>query len=166
MGISGNEEADAAAKPAINAPIYSDKIIVKDYICLIKQIVKEKWQKQWEEENNTNKLKQIKPLIALWNSSNQKDKKAEVILTRLRIGHTRITHGFLMSTPHGDIPKCNDCNTVLTVKHILYECRSFTQQRMLYFGHKTLLEILSDSEKFSMSQILKFLRSTKMVDKI
>ena len=89
-----------------------------------------------------------------------------MLLTRLRIGHTRLTHGYLMSTPHEAAPRCNNCNSILTIRHILVECRNFNSQRALYFGNKTLEEILRDSEHFNISQILRFLRSTGLINKI
>ena len=54
-------------------------------------------------------------------------RKLEVILCRLRIGHSRLTHGYLMS---GDYqPFCQDCLVPLTVRHFLIECPSFEDAR-------------------------------------
>ena len=51
------------------------------------------------------------------------NRKDEVIINRLRIGHTRLTHSFRMENrPHP--PLCDQCEGYheLTVKHILIEC--------------------------------------------
>ena len=51
------------------------------------------------------------------------DAQIEVIINRLRIGHTRLTHSFRMENrPHP--PLCDQCegDHELTVKHILIEC--------------------------------------------
>ena len=166
VGISGNEEADVAAKSAVISPPYRIKLPIKDYMNIIKHTIMMKWQDQWSNESNNNKLKQIKSNVTLWKSSLQVDKKAEVVLTRLRIGHTRLTHGYLMSTPHGDIPRCNSCNTLLTVKHILCECADFNRQRVTYLKCNSLKEILSESDQFSMFRILTFLRKCNLLNKI
>jgi len=42
------------------------------------------------------------------------------LLNRLRIGHTRLTHSYLLSGD--DLPECGTCQCPLTVKHILVEC--------------------------------------------
>jgi len=43
-----------------------------------------------------------------------------VLLNRQRIGHTRLTHSFLLS---GDnLPEFVTCQCPLTLKHILVEC--------------------------------------------
>ena len=125
-----------------------------------------KWQQMWNNEPDTNKLKFIKPNVNFWGSSIQNKRQEEVILTRLRIGHTRLTHGHLMSTPHEDVPRCVSCNTVLTVKHILSDCRLFSLARNLYFKNRTLKDILEDSNKFSLYRILAFLRKTNLICKI
>ena len=111
-------------------------------------------------------MKQIKPNVALWRSSVQKEKQLEVILTRLRIGHTRMTHEYLMSTPRVDIPRCGPCNAVLSVKHILCECRMFDIQRDLYLKNEPLTNILADSDKFNLYRLLNFLRKTNLINKI
>ena len=38
------------------------------------------------------------------------------LLNRLRIGHTRLTHSYLLSGD--DLPECGTCQCALTVKHI------------------------------------------------
>ena len=43
-----------------------------------------------------------------------------VLLIILRIGHTRLTHSYLLSGD--DLPECGTCQCLLTVKHILVEC--------------------------------------------
>jgi len=47
-------------------------------------------------------------------------RRDSVLLNRLRIGHTRLTHSFLLSGD--DIPERGTCQCPLTVKHILVEC--------------------------------------------
>ena len=49
-----------------------------------------------------------------------KNRKEEVTLSRLRIGHTWITHSYLLEGKQQ--PMCYACQTKYTVKHILIEC--------------------------------------------
>jgi len=46
---------------------------------------------------------------------------------RLRIGHTRITHEYLIENT--EPPKCRPCNSQITVKHIIIHCQIFTEAR-------------------------------------
>ena len=51
----------------------------------------------------------------------------QVLLSRLRIGHTRLTHSFLL------LPECGTCQCLLTVKHILVECVDLNDVRNKHF---------------------------------
>ena len=96
-------------------------------------------------------------------------RKKEVILCRLRIGHTRLTHGFLMSGEHQ--PFCGDCLVPLTVRHLMVECPSFLDEREKYFsndigsdGNYSLAKILGCN--FRESDLFKFLADIGILEKI
>ena len=64
------------------------------------------------------------------------------ILRRLRIGHTRVTHKYLLA---GDSqPLCDKCQCLLTVKHILLECCSLKHVRENYFTCSSLKELFEN----------------------
>ena len=54
------------------------------------------------------------------------------MLCRLRIGHTRLSHGFLMEG--GPQPFCEDCLVPLTIKHVMVECPSLHALRQQFFA--------------------------------
>ena len=60
------------------------------------------------------------------------ERRRETALCRLRIGHTRFTHGFLMSKDPP--PFCDDCLVPQTVKHLLVECPSFGEARSKFLS--------------------------------
>ena len=67
-----------------------------------------------------------------WDYSNIRERRLQTALARLRIGHTRLTHSYLMS---GEFqPYCDDCLVPLTVRHLLVGCPSLVElrQRFLY----------------------------------
>ena len=154
------------AKAAIGMARSNINIPVSDLLPSLKYIIINKWQVLWNNEQESNKLKSIKPNVGLWHSSTQKIRKYEVILSRLRIGHSRLTHGYLMSSPHDSVPECRECGTTLSIKHILFDCQNFNRQRTLTFGNKSFKEILADSSNFSIYEIIKFLKSSNLLDKI
>ena len=55
----------------------------------------------------------------------------EGVLTRLRIGHTRLTHSYLLERE--DQPLCISCNEPFTVKHSLIDCFQFSHVRPHFF---------------------------------
>ena len=63
---------------------------------------------------SANKLHSLKPYLG-YCSVTHLSRRDAVILRRLRIGHTRVTHKYLLS---GDSqPLCDKCQCSLTVKH-------------------------------------------------
>ena len=88
----------------------------------IQPFISSLWQKRWDKEV-ANKLHAIMPQIDDKYYSGCKNRKDEVIINRLRIGHTRLTHSFRMEN-RPNPPLCDQCegDHELTVKHILIEC--------------------------------------------
>ena len=68
--------------------------------------------------------------------------RQEVLLPRLRIGHTRITHLYLLKRE--EQPYCFGCEVPFTVRHILLECGDFSQIRIKYFHVDTIKQLFND----------------------
>ena len=86
-----------------------------------------KWQHMWDHIDDNarteNKLKKSKPRVIPWKSIPGSNRKHEVKIARLRIGHTRLTHGHYMS--RGRPPECTYCGTTpLTTDHFLMNCQT------------------------------------------
>jgi len=63
-----------------------------------------------------------------------------VILRRLRIGHTCLTHSYLLNRQ--DQPECSHHDCALTVAHVvLLECNHFNAVRQRYFNVSSLHEL-------------------------
>ena len=173
VSIIGNELADAAAKSSNNLTISDSRIPATDYNCHIKKLLTACWQVYWTEEvESSNKLKYVKPLVTPWKRATLPSRQQEIILARLRIGHTRITHGYLMSRENQPTskPKCPTCNTEISVEHILLKCKKYHQHRQHYFpslnNHSKLTEMLTESEKFDSTILMKFLKEINIYDNI
>ena len=64
-------------------------------------------------------------------------------MTRLRIGHTYLTHNYLLEQTNE--PKCAHCNSTLSVEHILTQCSRYSDQRRKYhLSGKSAAVILGD----------------------
>ena len=62
-----------------------------------------------------------------------------VLLSRFRIGHSRLTHSYLLC---GDAPTtCQSCGIPLTVKHILVECTDLRDIREKYFTMSSVTDL-------------------------
>ena len=105
-GILGNEKADAAAKLALSLPVTRMKLPATDmYPCATKLIFDE-WQEVWNCCTG-NKLHAIRPTVGDYKQKTCILCRDSVLLNRLHIGHTRLTHSFLLSGD--DLPECGTC---------------------------------------------------------
>ena len=111
MGISGNERADSAAKAALQKDVFNCLISYTDTYQYISQYVRDMWQREWDTAVN-NKLHATKPLIG--------EQSSEVVLSRLRLRHSYLTHSYLLKGE--PLPECVTCNCRLTISHILVDC--------------------------------------------
>ncbi|XP_023210409.1 uncharacterized protein LOC111613293, partial [Centruroides sculpturatus] len=152
VGIRGNEEADAAAKSASPSQ-HTMRIEGGDLKLVVKKQLAERWQIMWNAQIH-NKLHEIKPMIENWTRNKQYDRRSEVILSRLRIGHTRLTHQYLLKGE--EQPVCEYCNCILSVKHILCNCTAFDVSRRQHFGNASLREILG--QRPNVDKLLNFLK--------
>jgi ribonuclease HI len=123
--IQGNETAD---KAATNLQMPSD---LKMNTCVLKSKIKKEslatWQNQWELTTShmlnirrtTNKWESIQPQSSSCDHHNENR------------GHTHLTpHSYYMK--HLEPPRCDNCDTTLTVPHILYDSGLFGVARAKY----------------------------------
>ena len=118
------------------------------------------WQQQWSN-NIHNKLFQIQPTFGEWRPASRKSRREQVVISRLRNGHTRLTHPFILKQEPQ--PQCLTCQTTCTVKHILIECRTFAVIRKRFFKVNNLTDLF---ENVKIDDILSFLRETELYQKI
>ena len=154
----------------IGAP-ESAPVPLRDLHPCIKEYVIDLWQRKWDELPST-KLHPIKSSVLPWPRS-IRSRRMEAILCRLRVGHTRLTHGYLMDGQPP--PLCAPCNVQLSILHILTECPFFNLHRMRIFPFITpdvtppqaLRLILAEtSDFFSVERIVKFLTDSMLLKEI
>jgi len=73
----------------------------------------------------------------------------------LRIGHTCLTHFFLLS---GDVAKCGTCQCPLTVKHILVECVDLNDVRNKHFFGFSIKDVF---DNIKAQKIIDFIKETR-----
>ena len=168
IGIKGNEDADSLAKSVVDSTSrISDKTFHKDYKEVFKQRIREKWQQEWNIHINNisehNVLEIIKPEIKFWPSAYSSSRFEEVLFCRLRHGHTKATHGHLMSQSPRAV--CDICQTPISVPHILIDCPKFSNQRKIFGNNPSLKSILQE-DSISKPKVLKFLKDIDFLNKI
>ena len=98
-----------------------------------------------------------------FNAKTRKSRAQEVTLARLRIGHTRKTHAYLLAG--NPPPYCDGYLVPLSVMHILSECPEYGEERMRHYGAVTvpLCPILADHEP-AVLKLFAFLREINWLE--
>ena len=167
VGIRGNEMADRRAKSALDLIYYryptEYKFPYTDFIPKAKSLIRRKWQAKWAAYyvEKGCKLYDVMPVIKPFylNSLCRKD---EVVIHRIRIGHTRLTHRHLME--NRPVPICSHCNLeVLSVKHLMMECQHFANIRS---NHYRAVDMKDLFERIPLRHIIDFLKEAKLYHEI
>lgn len=146
--IAGNERADKAAKTAAEKQPEFIPIHFSDWIPLIRSAILQSWNNEWT--NCHDKMREVIPNVEKRDFRNKLSRRDEVIINRLRTGHTWFSHQHLINevvaTPP---PLCEFCDDALTsVKHTLIECRALQQKRHDIFQYEL------EHNKFDLREIL------------
>ena len=126
--IAGNETADVNAKAAIsNDVVYDVPMGVKEFGPALHQKLRELFNQLWLRHPPQTVLKSVKDRAESWETSKRPNRREEIVLCRLRLGHTRYTHSYIIN--RDPRPECVDCGCPLTVQHILVDCPAYADQR-------------------------------------
>ena len=131
-GIEGNEKVDQLAKETLDQDIdrmasvhYTDlKPLVNSYI---HQLV----QTKWDVAVHGRDLYFVKPTLGPQKKFQHLTRAEEVVITRLRISHTKATKSHILS--RGPPPACHHCGQTLSIDHMLLECAVLQECRDEYY---------------------------------
>ena len=160
IGIPGNENVDLKAKESLNLHPTNFPIQFSNFKPLINRYILNNWQTSWSNSVG-NKLYDIKPIIRPSQTVVCNIRLEEVVLARIHIGHTRITHSYLLNREQP--PQCVGCNKPFTVCHILLECVDFSNVRNKYYHVNTIKQMFND---VPMDNIVLFLKEINLFNKL
>ena len=153
-GIDGNERVDQLAKETLDQDIdplasvhYTDmKPLVNSYI---QKLV----QTKWDVAVHGRDLYLVKPTLGPPKKFQHLTRAEEVVITRLRIGHTKATKSHILS--RGPPTGCHHCGQTLTIDHMLLECALLQECRDEYYTVDSLNALF---ETIPETCIVEFLR--------
>ena len=166
-GIPGNEKVDQLAKLSLQDPPQDQvRCPAKDYLNHLHTLFQSTLQSLWDLNPHFH-LHQIKPKIGHWPSANRNTKLHEIVLARLRLGHTSLTHYHIIE--HAPPPVCHRCGCRYTIDHFLIRCPTYDSERqpMIRYADAnrlpfTLSVLLGDSHPDMLDLLFDFLRDTKL----
>ena len=91
-------------------------------------------------------------------------RRDEVVIHRLRIGHTRLTTAYKMEGRKDPDP-CNFCGdgSPLTVRHLLLECTNFLYERRDHYEAADLEDLFT---RYPPKSVIDFLKEVNLYDRI
>ena len=143
IGIEGNSLADEAAKYATNAPILSYSSSNKsDIIRIIFSATRAKEATIWSNYHHLYKTFNPQGSVAVY--PNEISKLDLRKYTRIRLGHTLITHQHLFENTSPNI--CNLCNSnqMFDINHLIFNCNFINNTQIALYGKICLPELLKN----------------------
>ena len=160
-GIIGNELADKKAKAGVGLEVMStQEIPASDIKNVIKRTVHEKWRQRWEVKAiQEGKLKEVFPSVRRSALELGLARRDSWKVTRLQIGHTRLTHGNVCIGEEDRL--CLWCHGHLSVRHILVECHNLDRERRRFYdpGKTSYRDLLTKKE-----MVIKVIDFLKKID--
>ena len=117
IGITGNEIADKLANRGRSLPIQMDLINSNDAKNTVMQSIR-----------GLSLAKFPKPSLSFIDTEYCRETKSK--LSRLRIGHTNLTHSHIFTKEAK--PRCTFCNDILSIKHLIAVCPGLQHERNLH----------------------------------
>ena len=111
-------------------PITRYRLPHTDFRRPILTYIRRLWQDEWDLQVH-NKLHDIRPVIGFNKYTSGLSRRDQVVLTRCRIGHSRLTHKFILDG--GVAPDCVACADRFSLKHILVDCVDFADIRQMFY---------------------------------
>ena len=142
----------------------------REFLPRIRERVAERFANLWQEYRDTF-LKEIKPIAGLWSSSIRTNRREEIVLARLRLGHTVLTHSYIIDRLAP--PLCPSCQLPQTVPHVLLDCQKYRRQRQLLQLQcralnvpMTVSTVLGDGNRSVTDALFRFLKECELLSKL
>ena len=136
--VPGNENVDLKAKESLHLHPTNFPLQFSNFKPFINRYILNNWQTSWRNSVG-NELYDIKSIIRSSQTVVRNIRLEKVALAHIRIGHTRITHLYLLNRE--EPPKCVGCDKPFTVRHILLECVDLSNVRNKYYHVNTIKQL-------------------------
>lgn len=154
-GITGNENADALAGNGWMKECTDVPVPARDFVKFSKSLLRQAWEAEWWKCDKF--TRSFKATTMPWKDVNNTSE--QVAITRIRIGHTKLTHSYILDKD--ERPQC--CGDDLTVRHMLMDCQKYQHERDLIFANLTIGEVLGIGNE---ERLVRFLKEVKLIKKI
>ena len=113
---------------------------------LVKSYIQQEVQIKWDVSIHGRDVYLLKPTPGPPERYRHLTRAEDVVITRLRFGHTKATKSLILS--RGPPTACQHCGQTLTIEHILLECTVLLQSSDEYYtvdSMRTLFETIPEA---------------------
>lgn len=143
----------------VNHAVNDRAIRKNDFVNRVKKKIVDEWQTTWDRTDTL--LRRVEPTVKSTYDSTGLSRQESVKASRLRTGHTSLTHQYILKGEPA--PICDQCNIRLSIPHIISECPVYNVQRQHYGLMQNAEENL---QKENMKNTLEYMKCIKLFDKI
>lgn len=104
-------------------------------------MLNQNWDQEWINSQNTF-LHKIRNSVLSLSPVNRLKRREQIKKTRLRIGHCRLTHQYLIEKL--EPPTCTACMSPKNIQHILLECKLYENTTVKYKIPNNIKECLGN----------------------
>ena len=146
-GIGGNEIVDQLTKETLDHD--TDPLTTVHHADLkpvVNSYIQQEVQIKWDLSMHGRDLYLLKTTLGPPRNFKHLTRAEKVVITRLRIGHTKATKSHILSL--GPPTACQHCGQTLTIEHMLLECTVLQQIRDEYYkaeSFRTLFETFPEA---------------------
>ena len=156
-GIDGNERVDQLAKETLDQDIDPlASVHYTDMKPLVNSYIQKMVQTKWDVAVHGRDLYLVKPTLGPPKKFQHPTRAEEVVITRLRIGHTKATKAHILS--RGPPTGWHHYGQTLTIDHMLLECALLQECRNEYYTVDSLNALF---ETIPETFIVEFLREAE-----
>lgn len=159
-GIAGNEIADDLANRGRTGAMWRRALPGIDVLRSAKDNIKVSWENQWFQQRDL-ALRKIKATTNKW--IDRPNRREQIVLSRMRVGHTRLTHSHLIE--RGPRKVCESCNVELTVEHIVTDCQCYEDLRRSHEIPSSIRDALSN-DPAQEERMIRWLKAANIFHKI
>lgn len=170
VGTAGNEAADDAAKATAantSCDTVNNKLTIEDFDSFIKINLLDKWKEEFNlltrDKGLHNREVVASPKLETWFKRSDCFNNHEIkLLTRIRTGHAYDAK-FLFRMKLIDSDKCDICNVVDDIDHIILKCKKYDNIRNSDTYHilksvSKLSDLIKNVDSLTYRRIVEFLR--------
>ena len=133
-GIEDNEVVDQLAKETLDHDINPlTTVHYADFKPQVNSYIKQEVQTKWDVSIHGRDLYLVKPTLGPPKKFQHLTRAEEVVITRLRIGHTKATKSHILS--RGPPTNCQHCGQTLTLEHMILECYNTVVMKTTLLTH-------------------------------